>query len=317
MSLNFRSVYIVTPCYNAAATLSQTLESIVAQRGVTLRYHVQDGGSTDGSQDILAAFSSRLASEPENYGHVTFTWGSEKDTGMYDAIARAFSKLDIPDKNLMGWVNADDMLVDGALSLLCDVATALPQYNWFGGVPKVVDTQGNVLATGRTNYFYPQRFLAAGICDGLHWRTLQQEGIFWRKCLWDAAGGIDTRFHLAGDWDLWRRMAQHGMYLQLPQTLAIFRKRAGQLSEGDAYEREVSASIPRTVRRSSLRQLIPDLWNKQVYDPVQRDGSWAVVPQKGALSWKDWLAILPVAMGAYRSFRFLCAINNLFKKQPW
>ena len=64
MAIIMQHIYIVTPCYNAAATLGRTLESIIAQQGIVLRYHVQDAASTDGSQDILASFATRIADDP-------------------------------------------------------------------------------------------------------------------------------------------------------------------------------------------------------------------------------------------------------------
>ena len=256
MSHNLPSIYLATPCYNAAATLGRTLESIAAQQGIVLRYHVQDAASTDGSQDVLASFAARIAADPVRYGHIEFTWASEQDSGLYDGISRAFGCMDIPADALMGWLNADDTLCDGALALVGAAAADLPQCDWFGGVPRVIGEAGEVLAQGRADFVYPQQLIAAGACDGLHWRNLQQEGTFWRKRLWDKAGGIDAHFRLAGDWDLWRRMAQHSAYLQLPCTLAAFHKRDGQLSAGNAYLDELNSALSRSARRKALLRFI-------------------------------------------------------------
>lgn len=299
-------IYLITPCYNATATLGRTLESIAGQQGVALRYHVQDGASSDGSQDLLAAFAERLAADPVRYGHIVFTWASEEDRGMYDAIERAFSRLDIPPGALMGWLNADDTLTAGALALVNEAAQSLPQCDWFGGVPQVVDEQSGVVARGRTDFIYPQQLIAAGACDGLHWRNLQQEGSFWRKRLWDAAGGIDSSFRLAGDWDLWRRMALHSAYVQLPYVLACFYKRKGQLSEGESYETELNAALGRTVRRRSLRDFLLKNRNStfgQLVHTPNRGWEYRTCPL--TFTWRDVVGLLLVSSGFYSMFR-LC-----------
>ena len=314
MAIIMQHIYIVTPCYNAAATLGRTLESIIAQQGIVLRYHVQDAVSTDGSQDILAPFAARIADDPGRYSHIEFSWSSEPDAGLYDGISRAFSALSIPQDALMGWLNADDTLCDGALALVCAAAADLPQCDWFGGVPRVIGEAGEVLAQGRIDFAYPQQLIAAGACDGLHWRNLQQEGTFWRKRLWDKAGGIDARFRLAGDWDLWRRMAQHSAYLQLPCTLAAFHKREGQLSEGNAYLDELDSVLPRTNRRKALLRFLATLKETRVNVPQQMGGHWGLSLSSVSLGWKDHLAMLLASVGCYGLFQLCCHLNTCIKK---
>ena len=312
--MNMQSLYIVTPCYNAAATLGRTLESIIAQQGIALHYHVQDAVSTDGSQDVLVSFAARIAADPVRYGHIEFSWSSEPDAGLYDGISRAFNALNIPPDALMGWLNADDTLCDGALALVCAAAAALPQCDWFGGVPRVIGEAGELLAQGRIDFAYPQQLIAAGACDGLHWRNLQQEGTFWRKRLWDKAGGIDARFRLAGDWDLWRRMAQHSAYLQLPCTLAAFHKREGQLSEGNAYLDELDSVLPRSSRRKALLRFLASVKKAQVNVPQQMGGHWSLSLSAISLGWKDWLGLVLASAGLYGLFRLCCKLNTSIKK---
>lgn len=314
MPHNLPAIYLVTPCYNAAATLGRTLESIIGQQKIVLRYHVQDAASTDGSQDVLASFAARIAADPARYGHIEFTWSSERDAGLYDGISRAFGCMDIPSDALMGWLNADDTLCDGALAQVGAAATDLPQCDWFCGVPRVIGETGELLAQGRADYVYPQQLIAAGTCDGLHWRNLQQEGSFWRKRLWDKAGGIDTRFHLAGDWDLWRRMAQHSACLQLPCTLAAFHKRDGQLSAGNAYLDELDSFMPRSVRRKALLRFLAVLKKVPVNTVQQVNGHWIVSPTVISLGWKDWLGMLLTGAGCYKLFQLCCQLNTCIKR---
>src|ERR1700733_1277774 len=110
-------VIVVTPSFNGARFLDETITSVVSQRGeFALRYHVQDGGSTDGTVDILKAWELRLASgNPTGGAPIQFSWNSQKDGGMYDAIALGFEtacsdvSVDAAHDTLMTWLNSDDM----------------------------------------------------------------------------------------------------------------------------------------------------------------------------------------------------------------
>ncbi|CAK7051983.1 MAG: hypothetical protein DELT_01084 [Desulfovibrio sp.] len=308
-------MYIVTPCFNAAATITGTIASVIGQQGIGfLRYHVQDGASTDGTQKILEHFAALIAAEPENYSHVTFTWASEKDAGMYDAINKGVSALDIPADALMGWLNADDIVCEGALENVHAAAKSLKDVDWFGGVPLITDMQGRVLGRGRADFSYPRQLIAQGACDGLHWRNLQQEGTFWRKRLWDAAGGLDPQYRLAGDWDLWRRMAKHADYVQLPEPIAAFRKRAGQLSEGSAYNEEVERMLPLQKRRKALRCFLPKLFFVKTRSAQRSEQGWFVRSQRISLSLKDVLGILFSSCGLYGLLRWCYRVNDKIRK---
>ena len=242
---NLHPISVITPCFNAASTIAQTIESVIGQVvSMPVRYHVQDGLSTDGTQDVLTRYQKRIAENPDRYGHISFSWRSEPDANMYDAIAKGVALLDIPSDAFMGWINADDILLPGALETVAHVAGAFPNVRWIGGTWTKIDIHGAVLSQFQ-NQFYPQEFLRAGICDGMHWPVIQQEGTFWRKSLWDEAGGIDTSFRLAGDWDLWRRMAVHAPYTHITQAMGAIRSHPGQLSATPgAYMKEIDAALP-------------------------------------------------------------------------
>ncbi|MDR0467099.1 MAG: glycosyl transferase family 2 [Deltaproteobacteria bacterium] len=304
-------MHLVTPCRNAAGTISETIESVIAQAALSpIRYHVQDGLTTDGVQSILADYQERIRSDRARYGHVLFSWASEADTGMYDAIARAVDGMDVPPDSFMGWINADDLLCPGAVRAVQEIERNLPDVAWIGGPALVMDMDGKVRARGRLASQYPQALLAHGLCDGLHWKFLQQEGMFWRKRLWDAAGGLDPRFRLAGDWDLWRRMARHAEYAQLPTPTGIFRKRQGQLSAGHGYDEELDSILPKEKRRSALRRLLPDLPRMRTVNLKRNhDGALTRHMEPLRLGWKDLVRLFLATFGLYRLLRraLLCA----------
>ena len=96
-------ISLITACYNSAATLRTAIESVLSQRGVDIEYIVVDGGSTDGTVDIIKEYSTRSTRSTR----LTFKWISEKDKGMYDAINKG---IKMATGDVIGILNADDVL---------------------------------------------------------------------------------------------------------------------------------------------------------------------------------------------------------------
>jgi len=95
-------VSLITACYNSAATIKTTIESVFAQRGVDVEYIVVDGGSKDGTVEIIKEYSTHSTRSTR----LTFTWISERDEGMYDAINKG---IKMATGDIVGILNADDM----------------------------------------------------------------------------------------------------------------------------------------------------------------------------------------------------------------
>lgn len=243
------TLYIITPAYNAEKYIDTTIRSVVEQKcGFRIVYHVQDGCSTDGTQEILHAWDEILRNNPQ----VTFSYSSEPDTGMYDAIQKAVTFLSPPAEAYFTWINADDILCSGALAALEAVA-AVTQVDWVYGRVSQIDAGGAVLNEGSA--LYPQQLVAAGLADGQLWSCMQQEGMFFRKRLWDAAGGANTSLRLAGDWDLWRRMAGHAAPFFYDVPLGRFRMHPDQLtSNPERYFEEIDAVMPFSLRQAAMRR---------------------------------------------------------------
>lgn len=304
---NLHPISVITPCFNAASTIAQTIESVIGQVvSMPVWYHVQDGLSTDGTQDILAEYEKRITTNPDRYGHISFTWCSDRDTGMYDAINKAFASLNIPSDAFMGWINADDILLPGALARVREAIAAFPHIDWVGGTPAAIDMSGNPIPRKREAWFH-RELLRNGLCDDIHWDVLQQEGTFWKKCLWDTAGGLDTSFRLAGDWDLWRRMAIHADYVQLSCSTGVFRRRPGQLSENiKAYQAEIERKLKLAERRKALRRFLPALPRLTMTEiSFSVDSAPAVRPIFVPGTYKTWIRLLLVTAGLYGTTRWL------------
>src|SRR5258708_17830895 len=121
-------ISIVTPCFNQAAFVEATILSILEQGYPNLEYIVMDGGSTDGSVEIIKRYEQHLS-----------YWESEPDGGQYDAISQGFARTS---GELMSWLNSDDMLHRNALLTVARLFTQFPQIEWLIGYPTTLDSQG-------------------------------------------------------------------------------------------------------------------------------------------------------------------------------
>lgn len=304
------TIYLVTPCRNAEGTIRQTFQSILSQKGdFILYYHVQDAISSDTTIHIIKEWAGIFAL----CQHIHFSFSSEQDLNMYDGIAKSFNKFDIAQDAFMGWINADDILDENALQNLCKAATLFPEYSWFGGFSTCTD-MANTISPPDKVLAHPQILLREGLCDIFFWPCLQQEGTFWKKKLWDKAGGIDTNFSLAGDWDLWRRMANYDSYIQLPCIMGIFRFREGQLSSDTAaYRQEINKFLPFSTRRNSFNKIYKLKHNIPYTQIISKDGNWVLSKTLLSLSKKRKLKLFLLHYQFDILLLFLQYINKVSK----
>jgi len=156
----------------------------------------------------------------------------------------------------MGWINSDDCLGVGALISLFSVAREFPHRQVFTGRITLMHDNGAIIAA-LPAVPYGRETLQLGLHDhrsGLPF--VQQEGTFWRPSIWHKAGGLDESFKLAGDWDLWRRMAAYADFTTVDMTLGLHREREGRLSADlTRYYAEIDkvreGSPPETLAASS------------------------------------------------------------------
>lgn len=219
-------ITIVTPSFNQAKYLESTILSVLGQGYPNLEYMVIDGGSTDGSVDIIRKYEQQLA-----------YWVSEPDNGLYDALQKGFSRSS---GEIMAWLNADDMYHSNSLFTVADI------FGRFGGVKWLMGSNTFFNEAGRSFLYddlpYGQRWSRARLqlFDG---RFIQQESVFWRRALWEQAGGfIDQNHSLAADFELWLRFFRYERLYSTSFMLGGFRFRTENqksYNQRDRYLAEV------------------------------------------------------------------------------
>ncbi|MEW6568849.1 MAG: glycosyltransferase family 2 protein [Chloroflexota bacterium] len=207
-------VSVVTPSFNQARFLEPTIRSVLEQDYPRIEYLVIDGGSTDGSLDIIRRYADRLAH-----------WVSEPDRGQTDAINKGFS---LAHGEIFAWLNSDDTYRPGAVSAAVRYLRDHPHVGMVYGAAFYIDTEDRVVArypSGPTDY--------KGLRRGR--TTISQQAMFFRSRLWRMVGPLDPSFFYAMDYDLWVRIAAVTPIAFCPEPWANFRLHADSKSLTAAY----------------------------------------------------------------------------------
>lgn len=179
-------ISIITVCFNHAAFLEDCMESVLSQGYPNLEYIVIDGGSTDGSVEIIKKYAERLA-----------YWVSEADRGQTDALIKGFKRAT---GEIEGWINSDDMLSPGALHEVADFFSRHAEARVVTGDVALVDRADRLIRVQRQIAFH--RFL------WLYDRNyISQSSTFWKRDLYEEVGGLDENFNLDMDGDLFFRFS--------------------------------------------------------------------------------------------------------------
>jgi glycosyltransferase involved in cell wall biosynthesis len=224
---------IVTPSYNTGPYIGATVRSVVEQDYSPLDYLVMDGGSTDGTVEVLKSFGPRVR------------WVSERDKGQSDAINRGFAQTR---GDVLGWLNSDDTYAPGALRAAAKFLAEHPDVAMVYGDADFIDAGGRRI--GRCQHvepvFNPRRLL--------HYSDfIVQPAAFFRRSAFEAVGGLDPSLNWAMDYDLWLKFATAGLKVAyLPRVLANYRWLGASKSAAGGWGR--LDEVDRVARRHGARR---------------------------------------------------------------
>ncbi len=235
-------ISLVTPCYQSAQFLSETIESVLGQDYADFEYWIVDGGSTDGTREIIE----------RHQGDPRLHWMSEPDQGQSHALAKG---LQCSKGVIFNWLNADDLLLPGALS----------------AVAKIFEETKADVVTGRTLEFCNEsltrdkllelpvrRSAEQTLCRGIYC----QPSTFWRMDILRDLGGVEEQLHYAMDWHLWvkylARFGQSGV-VRRHAVWARFRKHGNSksMSCADGFHGEILAIYRKLIDNLGAADLIP------------------------------------------------------------
>ncbi|MGJ4932299.1 glycosyltransferase family 2 protein [Bradyrhizobium sp. HKCCYLS2038] len=232
-------ISVVTPSFNLGLYLEDTIRSVVANLRPGDEYFVIDGGSTDGSVDIIRRYESHITS-----------WVSEKDDGYGDALAKGFARAT---GDILCWINAGDLYLPGAFEAARQWLTS--DLDMIFGDDFYIDEANRILSWSRG--WVPDLRLAT-LYGG--WSPMQ-DACFWRRELYQAVGGINVDLKYAADFDLFLRLSIAGRTRHVPVTFSAFRRHHGQISVSKAAgyhleRRRLQSILELTDRVSPLTRLV-------------------------------------------------------------
>lgn len=208
MSKNPLKFSIVTPSFNQAQFIRQTIDSVLSQQYGSVEYRVQDGASTDGTLEILKSYGKKISFE------------SKKDKGQTDAINIG---LQATSGDVFAYINSDDYYLPGVFEKVANIFAADPRVMWIVGDAIIVDETGKeIQGFVRTYKKLIRHFYKASFLHILN--PLPQPAIFIRKKAFVLVNEFDENLRYTMDYDMWQRLQRKfGVPTFIDEALAAFR----------------------------------------------------------------------------------------------
>jgi glycosyltransferase involved in cell wall biosynthesis len=274
-------ISIVTPSFNQDRFIARTIDSVLSQEGdFELEYIIIDGGSTDGSVEIIR--EKGLGPRVANSSRVRYDWVSERDEGQADAINKGLRRAT---GDVVAYLNSDDTYEPGALQRVADFFRARPDAHFVTGLCRIIDEDDREIRQWITRY---KNFCLKGVSFRrlLTENPISQPATFWRRDLHDEIGYFDKTQHIVMDYDMWCRIASRHRIWLIPEYLAAFRWYQTSKS-GDLFVRQ---------------------FNDQYKVACRYVGPW------NPLRWIHWFNIRKIIL-SYRVMRLLGGLSRKPSKE--
>jgi glycosyltransferase involved in cell wall biosynthesis len=210
-------ITIVMPTLNQAKYIEEAIQSILSQKYDNLECLVFDGGSTDGTLDILKRYENRLQ------------WWSEKDHGQADAINKGLKRAT---GEIVGYLNSDDTLETGSLDKIAKYFLENPEIDLVYGEGYLMNEDGS------GKHRFPATEPQFDLWRLIHlWDYILQQSTFWRRRLHDRIGYFNESLHFGLDWDYWIRAGKAVKVGYIPEYLGCLREYDAAKSFAGGFKR--------------------------------------------------------------------------------
>jgi GT2 family glycosyltransferase len=265
-------VSIITPSYNQALYLEQTMQSVLEQDYPDIEYIVVDGGSTDDSAEIIKKYADSLA-----------YWISERDSGQAEAINKGFARAN---GEILAWLNSDDYYMRNTVS----VAARCFEQN-----PDVVMVYGDMLAVdGEGQTINVLRYKQLSLEDLLCFQIIGQPSVFFRRSALEKTGWLEPSFHFMLDHHLWIRLAQEGRILHVPQVWSAARYHPAAKNRAQAAEfgREAFRVLEWGKRQPGLAENVAKVKRRALASAHRYDARYLLDGGQSAAALRAWFRAL-------------------------
>ncbi len=288
---NLPRVTIITPSYNQADFLEETIQSVLSQEYPDLEYMIVDGGSKDGSVDIIRRYADRLA-----------WWVSEKDRGQADAVNKGFARAT---GEIVGWVNSDDYFLPGAIHAAVAEMQAHPECGMVFGDVLSINKEGTPINI--------MRYGDWGLDDLMQFYMIGQPSVFMRRSVLEQAGYLDLEFDLLLDHHLWLKMAQIApmRYTGQRWSAARYHAAAKNLSQTPKYGQDAYRLVEWISQQPGLAERYRRLRRRVMAGACRLDGHYLLNGKLYGRSLRAYLRSLwyypPLALPETRRILFAAA----------
>ena len=287
-------VSIVTPSFNQAQYLEQTLRSVLEQDHPSIEYIVIDGGSTDGSVDVIKKYEDKL-----------MYWVSEKDSGQAEAINKGLARAT---GDIVAWVNSDDFYFPGAIASAVKAFETYPEASMVYGDTVAVDENGEAI-------YFP-KYTQWDLQDLLTFNIIGQPAVFMRRDVLLKAGFLDPSFHFLLDHQLWLRMASHAPMVYIPERWAAgrFHESAKNVAQAEKFGQEAFRILDWAETNLLVSPALDGIRNKSRAAALRINGRYLLDAGKAWDAFKSYLKSLsahpPTALVEWK--RIIFAFMSLF-----